>query len=65
MRVMSPERLRAADSAITRVDGSSRSRVAASQVRDRFLWLGILKFFPNVSPAEELATGTINVLGTG
>jgi uncharacterized membrane protein YkgB len=27
-----------------------------------FVWFGILKFFPNVSPAQELATRTIAVL---
>jgi uncharacterized membrane protein YkgB len=27
-----------------------------------FFWFGFLKFFPNVSPAESLATDTINVL---
>ena len=27
-----------------------------------YLWFGALKFFPNVSPAEELATNTINEL---
>lgn len=27
-----------------------------------FLWFGVLKFFPNVSPAQELATRTISVL---
>lgn len=27
-----------------------------------FLWFGVLKFFPNVSPAHELATRTISVL---
>ncbi|HZF71139.1 DoxX family membrane protein [Sulfuricurvum sp.] len=30
-----------------------------------FLWFGILKFFPGVSPAETLATMTINVLTFG
>ena len=29
-----------------------------------FVWFGILKFFPNVSPAQELATRTITVLTT-
>ncbi len=27
-----------------------------------YLWFGILKFFPNISPAEELAKDTINLL---
>jgi uncharacterized membrane protein YkgB len=27
-----------------------------------FLWFGVLKFFPNLSPAQNLATRTISVL---
>jgi uncharacterized membrane protein YphA (DoxX/SURF4 family) len=30
-----------------------------------FLWFGILKFFPNLSPAQDLATRTISVLTMG
>ena len=30
-----------------------------------FLWFGILKFFPNVSPAQGIATETINTLTFG
>ncbi|MGJ3239768.1 MAG: DoxX family protein [Anaerolineae bacterium] len=30
-----------------------------------FFWFGILKFFPNLSPAEALATNTISVLTFG
>jgi uncharacterized membrane protein YkgB len=30
-----------------------------------YLWFGILKFFPNVSPAEELAKNTLDVLTFG
>ena len=30
-----------------------------------FLWFGFLKFFPGVSPAEELVTNTINRLSFG
>lgn len=30
-----------------------------------FLWFGILKFFPGVSPAQELATNTIELLTFG
>ena len=30
-----------------------------------FLWFGALKFFPNVSPAQELATRTIHTLSRG
>lgn len=27
-----------------------------------YLWFGVLKFFPNASPAEELAKNTIDIL---
>jgi len=27
-----------------------------------FVWFGILKFFPNLSPAQDLATDTISIL---
>lgn len=30
-----------------------------------FLWFGVLKFFPGLSPAETLALGTIDVLTLG
>ena len=30
-----------------------------------YLWFGLLKFFPNVSPAEELAKSTVNELTFG
>lgn len=30
-----------------------------------FIWFGFLKFFPNLSPAEELATRTISTLSFG
>lgn len=30
-----------------------------------FIWYGILKFFPTLSPAEELATKTIDILFFG
>jgi uncharacterized membrane protein YkgB len=30
-----------------------------------FLWFGVLKFFPNLSPAEDLAARTIEVLTFG
>src|SRR3990172_1562602 len=30
-----------------------------------FLWFGALKFFPNVSPAQELATRTMDALTLG
>ena len=30
-----------------------------------FFWFGILKFFPNISPAQDIATQTINILTFG
>lgn len=30
-----------------------------------YLWFGVLKYFPNVSPAEDLAKNTIDVLTFG
>src|SRR5688572_28419192 len=30
-----------------------------------FLWFGALKFFPNVSPAQELAIRTLHILSAG
>ena len=30
-----------------------------------FLWFGFLKFFPGLSPAEDLATRTMHVLSLG
>lgn len=30
-----------------------------------FLWFGLLKFFPNTSPAEDLAGRTLNTLSAG
>ena len=30
-----------------------------------FVWFGMLKFFPGVSPAEKLATDTISILSFG
>ena len=30
-----------------------------------FIWFGLLKFFPKLSPAEELASNTISILSLG
>jgi uncharacterized membrane protein YkgB len=55
----------AADRAITR----SMARYGLALLRLSlgivFLWFGVLKFFPDVSPAQELATRTIGVLSGG
>ncbi len=42
--------------------GSLLLRVSLGLV---FLWFGFLKFFPGLSPAEELVTNTINRLSFG
>lgn len=42
--------------------GTTTLRISLGVV---FLWFGFLKFFPNVSPAETLATRTIDVLTYG
>ena len=65
MKVMSPERLQAADSAITgwmARHGPVLLRVSLGIV---FVWFGILKFFPSLSPGEGLASRTIDVLSGG
>ena len=65
MKVISPGRLRATDSAITgwmARHGPVLLRVSLGIV---FLWFGILKFFLSLSPAEELASRTIGVLSGG
>ena len=65
MRIMLPRRLQSVDSAITEWMahfGTVLLRVSLGIV---FLWFGGLKFFPNVSPAEGLATHTIGVLSGG
>jgi hypothetical protein len=30
-----------------------------------FFWFGVLKFFPGLSPAQDLATKTISILTVG
>jgi len=65
MKLMFPERLQATDSAITEWmarHGPVLLRVSLGIV---FLWFGMLKFFPDASPAQELATRTIDVLSLG
>ena len=65
MRMIVPRRLQFVDLAITEWMahfGTVLLRVSLGIV---FLWFGVLKFFPNVSPAEGLATHTIGVLSGG
>jgi uncharacterized membrane protein YkgB len=62
MKMMLSRRLQVVDLAITgwmARYGPVLLRVSLGIV---FLWFGVLKFFPNVSPAQELATRTISVL---
>ena len=62
MKVMLPPRLQRLDCAITEWMarfGPTLLRVSLGIV---FLWFGLLKFFPNLSPAQELATRTISIL---
>jgi len=62
MKVMLPPRLQGLDLAITgwmARFGPMLLRVSLGIV---FLWFGLLKFFPNLSPAQELATRTISIL---
>jgi len=37
-------------------------RLLRNSIGILFIWFGILKFFPGVSPAEDLATETIRIL---
>jgi uncharacterized membrane protein YphA (DoxX/SURF4 family) len=65
MKVMSSERLQATDSAITEWMARYGPMLLRVSLGIVFLWFGILKFFPSVSPAQELATRTIDVLSRG
>lgn len=47
---------------IGRVDTTTLMRIALGIV---FLWFGVLKFFPGMSPAQDLAARTISVLTLG
>ena len=60
-----PEQLDRVDARITRAlasMGVPLLRVALGVV---FFWFGVLKFFPNLSPAEELAARTIETISFG
>ncbi len=58
-------RLQAIDSAITGWMARFGPELLRISLGIVFLWFGVLKFFPNVSPAQELATRTIAVLTGG
>ena len=53
------------DTTITRAMAGSGLTLLRWSVGLVFLWFGILKFFPGLSPAQELATKTISVLTFG
>lgn len=60
-----PRRLEPIDAALTRWMaryGIALLRVSLGVI---FLWFGVLKFFPGLSPAQDLATRTIDVLTFG
>lgn len=60
-----PRRLEALDVRITRAmarHGLTLLRLTLGVV---FLWFGVLKFFPGLSPAQGLATKTISLLSFG
>src|SRR3954453_12928839 len=60
-----PERIERVDVRIT----ETLARLGVPAVRTAlgvvFLWFGVLKFFPNLSPAEMLAARTIQLLTFG
>ena len=53
------------DSMIEFKNRLTNNHVIAITVGLVYIWFGILKFFPQLSPAEELAKGTINALTIG
>ncbi|HEV8054385.1 MAG: DoxX family protein [Chloroflexi bacterium] len=67
--VLDPPRRRAAfdriDAAITESLARSGIVVLRLGLGLVFFWFGVLKFFPNLSPAEELAARTIERLSLG
>jgi uncharacterized membrane protein YphA (DoxX/SURF4 family) len=65
MKPMLPSRLQRLDSAITRWMARFGPMLLRVSLGIVFLWFGLLKFFPNLSPAQELATRTITTLTGG
>jgi uncharacterized membrane protein YkgB len=53
------------DPLITRWMARNGIRFLRYSIAFIFIWFGALKFFPGLSPAEELATGAISVLTFG
>lgn len=65
MKTKLSRRLQAIDSAITGWMARFGPELLRISLGIVFLWFGVLKFFPNVSPAQELATRMIGVLTGG
>ena len=57
--------LRTIDLAVTRWMARSGPVLLRMSLGAIFLWFGALKFFPDLSPAQDLATRTISVLTNG
>jgi uncharacterized membrane protein YphA (DoxX/SURF4 family) len=57
--------LRTVDLAVTRWMARSGPVLLRISLGAVFLWFGALKFFPDLSPAQDLATRTISVLTLG
>jgi uncharacterized membrane protein YkgB len=64
-RLTVPQRLDALDAAITRTLARYGVAVVRIGLGIVFFWFGALKFVPGLSPAEELATRTIQHLTLG
>ena len=65
VKPMLPSRLQRLDSAITRWMARFGPMLLRVSLGIVFFWFGLLKFFPNLSPAQELATRTITTLTGG
>ena len=64
-RVIESGSLRTIDLAVTRWMARSGPVLLRVSLGVVFLWFGALKFFPDLSPAQDLATRTISVLTMG
>ena len=60
-----PEPLDRVDARITRALASMSVPLLRIALGVVFFWFGVLKFFPNLSPAEELAARTIETISFG
>lgn len=64
-RVIESGSLRSVDLAVTRWMARSGPVLLRMSLGAVFLWFGALKFFPDLSPAQDLATRTISALTNG